>query len=66
MAAKPSSSTQWIVVPVTALLTVLGLIVINNLQAAPVQAEIVAGSERPVSGTEAVVDIVWSFPSTPG
>ncbi|HEY5890133.1 MAG TPA: hypothetical protein VIW94_05485, partial [Acidimicrobiia bacterium] len=49
-----------------AFLAVLGLIVVNNLQPAPVQAEIVAGSERPVSGTEVVVDIVWSFPSTPG
>ena len=65
MATERPPTSQWAVVPVTALVAVLGLILINNLQPAPVQAEIVAGSERPVSGTEVVVDIVWSFPSTP-
>lgn len=53
------------VVPITAVLAVLGLILVNNLPAGPVEAEIVAGSENPVSDTEVAVDIIWSFPSTP-
>ncbi len=65
MAVKPESRSNWIVVPITAFLAVLGLIVLNSLQVAPVQAQVVAGSETPVSDTEVVVDIVWSFPSNP-
>jgi hypothetical protein len=62
---RSSSRRQWWVVVVTAGLAVVGLILLNNLQAGPVAAEIDLSTATPIGNGDVRVQISWTFPSNP-
>ncbi len=62
---KSPQRRQWWVVVVTAGLAVVGLILVNNLRAGPVAAEIEESSATPIGNGDVSVQISWSFPSDP-
>jgi hypothetical protein len=56
---------DWLVVPIMALLGILGLVLFHNITTSGTGAEIVPGTVSQAGDGMVDVEIVWSFPSTP-